>query len=151
MVVLGIPPTSRIPALATSKEAASRSKPRVPGYGVRRIHEKPELKLAQEYVAPETTTGMQGFFWRVSTFLENLKRFLPKTHTALEKLAEFIGTRSYERKLRAIYPKLEIFPWIRRALSPPNSVEGPSRVFVIPPSRLSDIGSWAASISYCKE
>jgi len=85
------------------------------------------------------------FFWRVSTFLENLKRFLPKTHAALEKLAEFIGTRSYERKLRGIYLKLENISVDYAVLEPATRVEGPPRVFVIPAEvGWSDIGSWAA-------
>jgi len=80
-----------------------------------------------------------------SPFPGNLKRFLPKTHTALEKLAEFIGTRSYERKLRAIYSKLENISVDYAVLEPATRVEGPSRVFVIPAEvGWSDIGSWAA-------
>jgi len=87
-----------------------------PVFPVLRFTEKPELKLAQEYVATGNYHWNAGmFFWRVSTFLENLKQFLPKTYAALEQLSTFIGTRSYERKLRAIYRSLKIFPWITRS------------------------------------
>jgi len=68
------------------------------------------------------------FFWRVSTFLENLKSFLPKTHAALEKLAEFIGTRNYERKLREIYGNSENISVDYAILEPATRAEGPSRV-----------------------
>src|SRR5260370_13861673 len=117
-----------------------------PVFAVRRFTEKPELQLAQEYVASGNYHWNAGmFFWRVSTFLENLKRFLPKTHAALEKLAGFIGTRSYERKLRSIYPKLENISVDYAVLEPATRVEGPPRVFVIPAEvGWSDIGSWAA-------
>src|SRR5260370_21430256 len=115
-------------------------------FAVGRFPEKPELKLAQEYVASGNYHWNAGmFFWRVSTFLENLKSFLPKTHAALEKLAEFIGTRNYERKLRGIYRKLENISVDYAVLEPATRTQGPPRVFVIPAEvGWSDIGSWAA-------
>ena len=147
MVVLGIPPTrpetgfgylERMGETITTKG--------FPVFAVRRFTEKPELKLAQEYVASGNYQWNAGmFFWRVSTFLENLKAFLPKTYAALEELAESIGTRSYDRKLRAIYPKLENISVDYAILEPATRAEGSPRVFVIPAEvGWSDIGSWAA-------
>src|SRR6267143_3607600 len=147
MVVLGIPPTRPETGFGYIEGMSeSIGLKGFPVFPVLRFTEKPEVKLAQEYVATGNYHWNAGmFFWRVSTFLENLKRFLPKTHTALEKLAEFIGTRSYERKLRAIYPKLENISVDYALLEPATRVEGPSRVFVIPAEvGWSDIGSWAA-------
>ena len=70
---------------------------------------------------------------------------MPKTHAALEKLAEFIGTRNYERKLRAIYTKLENISVDYAVLEPATRMQGPPRVFVIPAEvGWGDIGSWAA-------
>ena len=64
---------------------------------------------------------------------------------ALEDLAGFIGTRTYERRLRAIYQKLESIPVDYAVLEPATRTEGPPRVFVIPAEiGWSDIGSWAA-------
>ncbi len=104
MVVLGIPPTGPETGYGYIErigEAISTKGFTV--FAVRRFTEKPELKLAQKYVASGNYHWNAGmFFWRVSTFLENLKSFLPKTHAALEKLAEFIGTRNYERSAGAI-------------------------------------------------
>jgi mannose-1-phosphate guanylyltransferase len=147
MVVLGIPPTRPETGFGyierTGETIGTKG---FPVFAVRRFTEKPELKLAQEYVASGNYHWNAGmFFWRVSTFLENLKSFLPKTHAALEKLAGFIGTRSYERKLRAIYPKLENISVDYAVLEPATRVEGPPRVFVIPAEvGWSDIGSWGA-------
>lgn len=147
MVVLGIPPTRPETGFGYVER---RGEPiRVKGfsvYAVRRFTEKPELKLAQEYVASGNYHWNAGmFFWRVSTFLENLKTLLPKTHAALEKLAEFIGTRSYESKLRSVYSKLENISVDYAVLEPATHIEGPPRVFVIPTEvGWSDIGSWAA-------
>jgi mannose-1-phosphate guanylyltransferase len=147
MVVLGIPPTRPETGFGyIERSGESIGGKAFPVFAVRRFTEKPELKLAQEYVASGSYHWNAGmFFWRVSTFLENLKSFLPKTHAALEKLAELIGTRSYDRKLRAIHPKLENISVDYAVLEPATRIEGPSRVFVIPAEvGWSDIGSWAA-------
>ncbi len=147
MVVLGIPPTGPETGFGYVERMGDPiTAEGFPGFAVRRFTEKPDLKLAQEYVASGNYQWNAGiFFWRVSTFLENLKSFLPRTHAALEKLAEFIGTRGYERKLRVIYPKLENISVDYAVLEPTTRVEGSPRVSVIPAEvGWSDIGSWAA-------
>jgi mannose-1-phosphate guanylyltransferase len=147
MVVLGIPPTRPETGFGyVERRNESIGTKGFPAFAVRRFTEKPELKLAQEYVAAGNYHWNAGmFFWRVSTFLENLEQFLPKTHAALEKLSAFIGTRSYERKLRAIYAKLENISVDYAVLEPATRAEGPPRVFVIPAEvGWSDIGSWGA-------
>src|SRR5712672_2641282 len=147
MVVLGIPPSRPETGFGyIERTGESIGVGAFPVYAVRRFTEKPELKLAQEYVASGNYHWNAGmFFWRVSTFLENLKSFLPRTHDALEKLAGFIGTRNYERKLRVIYTKLQNISVDYAVLEPATRAEGPSQVFVIPAEvGWSDIGSWAA-------
>ncbi len=147
MVVLGIPPTRPETGFGyVERMGETITTKGFPVFAVRRFTEKPELKLAQEYVASGNYQWNAGmFFWRVSTFLENLKAFLPKTYAALEELAESIGTRSYDRKLRAIYPKLENISVDYAILEPATRAEGSPRVFVIPAEvGWSDIGSWAA-------
>ena len=147
MVVLGIPPTRpEIGFGYVERVGESIGTKDFPVFPVRRFTEKPELKLAQEYVASGNYHWNAGmFFWRVSTFLENLKNLLPKTHAALEKLSAAIGTRAYERKLRATYPKLENISVDYAILEPATRVEGAPNVFVIPAEvGWSDIGSWEA-------
>src|SRR4029077_17657259 len=102
MVVLGIPPTRPETGFGyVERMDESIGLKGFPVFPVLRFTEKPELKLAQEYVARGNYHWNAGmFFWRVSTFLENLALFLPKTHAGLEQLSRFIGTHSYERKLR---------------------------------------------------
>src|SRR5213080_2685937 len=109
MVVLGIPPTRPETGFGyIERTGAPVGAKGFPVFAVRRFTEKPELKLAQEYLATGNYHWNAGmFYWRVSTFLDNLKRHLPQTHADLEKLAASIGTRAYEKKLRAIYSKLE--------------------------------------------
>ncbi|SRR6267378_1984880 len=147
MVVLGIPPTRPETGFGyVERMGEPLTSQGFPVFAVRRFTEKPELRLAQEYVASGSYHWNAGmFFWRVSTFLENLKAFLPKTHAALEKLGDFIGSRGYERKLRAIYPKLESISVDYAVLEPATRIEEPPRVFLIPAEvGWSDIGSWAA-------
>ncbi|HTQ59413.1 MAG TPA: mannose-1-phosphate guanylyltransferase [Candidatus Solibacter sp.] len=161
MVVLGIPPTRPETGFGyVERMGEALHSLGFPVYAVRRFTEKPKLETAQEYIASgdyQWNAGM--FFWRVSTFLENLKRFLPKTHESLGSLAETIGKKTYERRLRAIYSKLENISVDFAILEPstrPNETDagadaaggrdGPSsKVFVIPAEiGWSDIGSWAA-------
>jgi len=147
LVVLGIPPTRPDTGFGYI-ERGERSAD-VAGAAVfllRRFTEKPELSLAKEYVASgryDWNAGM--FFWRVSTFLERLKRYLPLTHDALLRLAETIGTRRYASALKRIYPRLENisvdYAIMERATREPDA----RNVFVLPAEvGWSDIGSWAA-------
>ena len=85
------------------------------------------------------------FFWRVSTFLGNLEKFLPKTHDALMRLAGEIGTSRYERALARVYPKLENISVDYAILEPATRRTAAPSVFVLPAEvGWSDIGSWAA-------
>ncbi len=147
MAVLGIPPTrpeTGYGYVERTGEALDANGFSV--FAVRRFTEKPGLQVAQEYVASGNYHWNAGmFFWRVSTFLENLRRHLPQTHAALERVAASIGTRSYEKKLRAIYPKLENISVDYAILERATQQSGAPQVFVIPAEiGWNDIGSWAA-------
>jgi mannose-1-phosphate guanylyltransferase len=152
MVVLGIPPTRpdtgfgyierREPPFAAGEFAV---------FPVRRFTEKPERATAREYVASgmyQWNAGM--FFWRVSTFLDALQRFLPKTLEAMERLSKHIGKRSYERQLKKTYASLENISvdyaiLEKAAVGDQNASDETANVCVIPAEvGWSDIGSWAA-------
>jgi mannose-1-phosphate guanylyltransferase len=113
---------------------------------VRRFTEKPALPRARRYVASGKYFWNAGiFFWRVSTFLECLRRFLPATHTPLMQLAETIGTRKYAAALRRIYPTLENISVDYAIMEPATRAGASTRVSVIPAKvGWSDIGSWSA-------
>jgi mannose-1-phosphate guanylyltransferase len=147
MIVLGIPPTRPDTGFGyVERFGDALSSGSFPAFAVRRFTEKPALELAKQYVASgdyDWNAGM--FFWRVSTFLENLKRFLPKTHEALESLAETISKKTYHRRLRAIYLKLENISVDYAVLENATRQTGSPQVYVIPAEvGWSDIGSWAA-------
>jgi mannose-1-phosphate guanylyltransferase len=147
LVALGIPPSrpetgygyiERVPRQSVT--AGDHA------HAVRGFTEKPSLKLARNYVASGRYLWNAGmFFWRVSTFLENLERHLPKTHAALMRLAETIGTSRYAAALKREYSRLENISVDYALLEPASRDPRHSRVFVIPAAiDWSDIGSWAA-------
>lgn len=149
MVVLGIPPTRPETGFGYIERATGTGaleSGEFPVYAVQRFTEKPALEDAIRYVQSgryDWNAGM--FFWRVSTFLENVGKFLPKTHAALEELAETIGTRRYDPTLKRIYSRLESISVDYAVLEPATRQSGPPSVYVIPAEvGWSDIGSWAA-------
>jgi len=147
MVVLGIPPTRPETGFGYIERMGDAFDSRgFPVYAVRRFTEKPALAVAKVYAGSGDYHWNAGmFFWTVSTFLKNLHMHLPKTYAALESLAASIGKSAYERKLRAIYPKLENISVDYAILEPATRQPGDARIFVIPAEiGWSDIGSWAA-------
>jgi mannose-1-phosphate guanylyltransferase len=143
LVVLGIPPTRP----DTGFGYIERDKPAGNGaYSVKRFTEKPNLKLARKYAASSEYFWNAGmFFWRVSTFLECLRKFLPQTWSALQELQQTIGTSEYSRTLAKIYPCLENISVDYAVMEPASRGSASERVFMLP-ARVgwSDIGSWAA-------
>ena len=147
MVVLGIPPTRPETGFGYVERGSESSESQgLRVFPVKRFTEKPALELAQQYLASGNYHWNAGmFFWRVSTFLDNLKRFLPKTHDALESAAAQPSTYTIPTHLRRIFTKLESISVDYAILEPATRQEGVPHVFVIPAEvGWSDIGSWAA-------
>jgi mannose-1-phosphate guanylyltransferase len=151
LVVLGIPPSrpetgyGYVECLAREKLPRSAASSHQ-AYAVRRFAEKPSLQLAHRYIASGRYLWNAGmFFWRVSTFLENLERHLPKTYSSLMRLARAIGTPAYAATLQREYSRLANISVDYALLEPASRDPKHSRVFVIPAAiGWSDIGSWAA-------
>jgi mannose-1-phosphate guanylyltransferase len=147
MIVLGIPPTRPETGFGYIERTGNALDTKgFPVYAVRRFTEKPALALAKEYAGSGIYHWNAGmFFWRVSTFLNNLENYLPKTYAALETLAESLGKKTYDKNLRDIYPRLENISVDYAILEPATREQGAPRVFVIPAEvGWSDIGSWGA-------
>jgi mannose-1-phosphate guanylyltransferase len=159
LVVLGIPPTRPETGYGYIERSSLAARPRgVATYAVRRFAEKPGPPVARKYVASGKYLWNAGmFFWRASTFLENLQRFLPATHAALAELAKTIGTGRHASALRRIYPRLENISVDYAVMEPATQLRfggigarkrtnGPTARVCVIPARVgwSDIGSWAA-------
>jgi mannose-1-phosphate guanylyltransferase len=147
LVVMGIPPTRPETGYGYIERGGLAARPHgETAFAVKRFTEKPEPAVAKKYVAAGRYLWNAGmFFWRVSTFLENLQRYLPDTYEALRKLAMTMGTRRYEAALRRTYPRLESISVDYAIMERATLERGPQRVFVLPAKvGWSDIGSWAA-------
>lgn len=150
LVVMGIPPTRPETGYGYI-EGGMEIGPAagVPAYTVVRFTEKPAIELAHEYVVSGKYLWNAGmFFWRVSTFVAALERYLPATHTALRELGKLIGTKRFPGALKKIYPALESISVDYAVMEPSTRAESAgerTRVVVIPAEvGWSDIGSWAA-------
>jgi mannose-1-phosphate guanylyltransferase len=147
MVVLGIPPTRPDTGFGyIERMGSSLPAEGLPVFAVKRFTEKPAQAIAQQYLDSEKYEWNAGmFFWRVSTFLENLRKYVPKTVAALEVLEKHIGKRAYTAQLNRIYPQLENISVDFALLEPATREPGDPKVFVIPAEvGWSDIGSWTA-------
>ena len=147
LVVVGVPPSRAETGYGYIERGWALEKSAGPdAYEVRRFTEKPVLDVAREYVASGNYFWNAGIFvWRVSTFLDNLRQFLPDTHKALLELGKTIGTKRYAAALRRVYPKLESISVDYAVMEPATRPGSGCKVFVIPAEvGWSDIGSWAA-------
>ncbi len=62
-------------------------------YAVERFVEKPDLETAKAYLASHEYLWNSGMFiWKVSTILENFRRYLPEMHEGLARIGAAIGT-----------------------------------------------------------
>jgi mannose-1-phosphate guanylyltransferase len=148
LLVLGIPPTRPETGYGYIERGELSIRAfNTRAFAVRRFTEKPELSVAEKYVASGKYLWNAGmFFWRASTFMESLRRFLPATHEALCQLAETIGTRRYNSTLERIYPKIENISVDYAVMEPASRRDSVALQVLVIPAKVgwSDIGSWAA-------
>jgi mannose-1-phosphate guanylyltransferase len=147
LVVLGIPPTRPETGFGYIEiRGAAKNSGGAKVFPVRRFTEKPPLAVARRYVASGKYLWNAGmFFWRVSTFMDALRRFQPKIHALLEDLSVTIGTPRYDRALESIYPRIENISVDYAILEPSTQQKKGPSVSVIPAQvGWSDIGSWEA-------
>jgi len=118
--------------------------PAVPRFAVRRFTEKPALASRRIRRERQLPLERRHVLLARLDVPRNLKRHLPQTHAALEKLVDAIGARTYEKKLRAIYPKLENISVTTPSSNAPRN--SPALHSIRHPAEIgwSDIGSWAA-------
>jgi len=137
MVVLGIPPTH--PHTGYGYIERGRAVGRSLGqqaYVARHFTEKPDLRTAARYLRTGRYFWNSGmFFWRLSTLDDLLRRHLPRTRSAMQKLAAGVG-------LRRVYSRLENIS-VDYALAEPAAARDRARMI---PAEMgwSDLGTWSA-------
>jgi mannose-1-phosphate guanylyltransferase len=114
---------------------------------VRRFTEKPQLDLAQQFVAAGNYYWNSGMFiWAASTLAAALREYLPKTATLLEEIAATYGTRKFESTFKRLYPKCDNIS-VDYAIMEPRSAlgENDGNIYCVPADfGWNDLGSWAA-------
>ena len=140
LVTLGLTP--RYPATGfgyiETGQVLDQAEPQV--CRVRAFHEKPELELAQEYLASGRHLWNSGMFaWRAGVLLEEIDTHLPELGRGLAELAPLLDTPEQEQALARIYPQLP-------SISVDHGIlEKSDRLRVVRADfGWSDVGSWEA-------
>ena len=119
----------------------------IKSYSVNKFVEKPNLKVATEYLE----SG--GFFWnsgifvfKVSVFLESVSKYSPRLYADLLRINEFIDTEDYEEALNWIYNEVESISIDYGIL------EKAENVFLVQGDFVwNDLGSWEEVYKYGKK
>ena len=109
-------------------------------FKVERFVEKPTLEVAKEYLATEEYLWNSGMFaWKVSSILNNMKKFMPDICSHLHIIKESIGTSEYEMVLDKEFHAME-------AQSIDYGImEKAEDIYVLPGTfGWDDVGSWLA-------
>jgi mannose-1-phosphate guanylyltransferase len=110
----------------------------IPVYTVHRFREKPARQVAEEFLASGEYYWNSGIFcWRVETILDCLKRFTPRLHGALERIAGAIATPNEATVLREAYEPLEKISIDYAVMERAESIRVVEADF-----EWSDVGSW---------
>jgi mannose-1-phosphate guanylyltransferase len=113
----------------------------VPGaFEVRSFREKPQLSLAEEYIATGNFYWNCGIFcWKAATILQQLREFEPDMWQRLMAIADAIGTPDYDSVLAAEFPAMH-------SISIDCAVLEKATVTTVieAPFQWDDVGSWLA-------
>ncbi len=144
IVVMGIHPTRPETGYGYI-EAGADFQPGV--LQVRRFREKPDLPLAQEFVAAGNYYWNSGMFlWGAKTLADALREHLPATATVLENIVARYGEADFDSNFAELYPRCQNISIDYAVLEPRSKKgEGKSGIFCIPADfGWNDLGSWTA-------
>lgn len=109
-------------------------------YRVKRFVEKPELETAKGYLSSGQYLWNSGMFvWKLSTIIENFRKFLPPLYEGVQEIRAACGTAAFEQTLERCF-----------AGFPSESIdygvmEKAEDIYTIPGSfGWDDVGSWLA-------
>jgi mannose-1-phosphate guanylyltransferase len=150
IVVMGIPPTRAETGYGYIEVGQKSAHENFP---VRRFIEKPEKKIAEEFVKAGNYFWNSGMFvWGARTLADALREHLPKTAPLLEQIAASYGTAGFQETFAELYPKCESISIDYAVLEPRSRKgEGASSIYCIPASfGWNDLGSWTALYEHRK-
>ncbi|MEO0084445.1 MAG: mannose-1-phosphate guanylyltransferase [candidate division WOR-3 bacterium] len=141
LVTFGIPPTSPDTGYGYIHVGERyKAKGKIQSFYGKRFVEKPNLKLAKQYLKAKTYFWNSGMFvWKTSTILTAIQQCLPEFHDVLKYFQKMIGTNKEQKLLNKIYEK-----------APATSIdyavlEKVKNIVVIKANFLwDDVGSWLA-------
>ena len=138
LVTIGITPTYPETGYGYIKfqpeETAGRA------FAVDRFVEKPDAETAANYLESEQYLWNSGMFvWKISSILENIKKFMPQMHTGLQVIADAIGTDAEHTVLT------EEFYKFRSESVDYGIMEKAQDIFILPGTfGWDDVGNWNA-------
>lgn len=145
IVTLGMKPTrpetgyGYIQANLSSPSARNRSIFRVDSF-----HEKPDLKLAKEYISKKDYFWNAGIFiWNVSTIVNAFRIYQPMMSRTFESMLAIYGTEKEQATIDEVYADCENIS-IDYAI-----MEKADEIFVFPASfGWSDLGTWGSLLEH---
>jgi mannose-1-phosphate guanylyltransferase len=141
LVTFGIVPTS--PAVSYGyihRGAELDGRQGIRAFRVRGFREKPNIELAEQFVASGEYFWNAGIFvWKTATILEALQEFQPELFAAVGRIAAAWGTREWEAVLAREYGRLNRISIDYAVLEHAREV-----LVVQAPFRWDDVGSWLA-------
>lgn len=107
-------------------------------FSVDRFVEKPNEKTARRFVSSwQYLWNINMFMFRVDALLEKYRRFMPKSHRLLMRIAKDIGTPRERSTIKRLFPKME------RVAIDYGIMEHDRHMIVVPADvTWADIGSW---------
>jgi len=119
---------------------------------VARFREKPDAAAAKSFLAagPDRFLWNSGMFlWKVSTFLDCVRRYQPENFRALAAVHAAWATGERERVLASVYPTLKKIS-VDYAVMEPASRESFVRIAALPLElEWLDVGSWLSYLQLC--
>ncbi len=140
LVTLGIEPTHPHTGLGYVEQGEALAPAGGhPAYRVARFSEKPDLPMAQRFLAGGRHSWNSGLFtWRVDRIMEEFAIHMPTLHAGLSQIAAALGQAGADDTLNRVFPTLP------RQTIDYGIMERAERVAVLPVDiGWTDIGSWA--------
>lgn len=139
LITIGIKPTFPSTGYGYIKyDQESIKDPKQAVYDVMEFVEKPNYKLARQYIESGQYVWNSGvFLWKASVIIENFKRFLPKVYEYLYEISKSIGSADENETLSRIYPMIPSISIDYGIMERSNDVE-----MLIGDFGWNDVGSW---------